>query len=570
MKAIKHSLFLIFFFVWFASAGAVDLIDPPKAGRQFETLSFRFVENLPFDNPFDLETNRVELVVHQPDFSKRVLSFFYDGMNADSVQQWEARFTPKQTGVHGFAVSIEGKLDPPFEVSVAANSGKKLGGLKLSDRFGTFAYESGEPFRGIGLNVCWAEDYEYYFKKLQAAGINVTRIWMCPWNLSFEWQETGLGRYNLQSARRLDEILALAEKYGIFVMLCMDYHGVARKGLGFFRENRWEANPYNLANGGPCADAKDLFTNEDARKFFKRRYKYIVSRFGHSRALATWEFYNEADLMAGQAIPVNRWHIEMAEYIKSVDVHQRLVSSSATRSYPEKLVDAFKSPAMDYVMFHDYNSLNVAPHYTDLHEAVVEYYQKPFVLGEFGVEFRGADHTHRVDPQGIGLHNGLWAGWFNQTPITPMSWWWDNYIDPHDLWKEFANLSAFAEAMNFNSTNLEFHTLAAGFLTAEREKPAPCMVRAIYSGEQSGLWFKNMDYQWSLVHEGRTPAEIGSFAQVVPGLAPGRYVVLWFDPQAGTFLDKKTEATTSINGELMLTVPPFSKDMACLLTRQSK
>lgn len=266
---------------------AIDLIERPTKGRQYETLKFRFVENLQFENPFDLETNRVELLIQQPDFSKRVLSFFYDGSNEDGVEQWEARFTPKQAGLHHFTVRINGKVHTQFDLSVRANKGKKQGGLKLSGRNGAFEHESGEAFRGIGLNVCWTNDYEYYFKKMQAAGMNVTRIWMCPWHLSFEWRETGLGRYNLESARRLDAILQLADKYGIYVILCMDYHGVARKGLGYFRENRWPANPYNKVNGGPCVDGTDLFTNAEAKTFFKKKYKYIVSRFGHSSRIAS-------------------------------------------------------------------------------------------------------------------------------------------------------------------------------------------------------------------------------------------------------------------------------------------
>ena len=44
--------------------------------------------------------------------------------------------------------------------------------------------------------------------------------------------------------------------------------------------------------------------------------------------------------MAGKAIPINQWHIEMAEFVQSIDIHNRLVSSSATRNYPEKIVDA--------------------------------------------------------------------------------------------------------------------------------------------------------------------------------------------------------------------------------------
>jgi Cellulase (glycosyl hydrolase family 5)/Domain of unknown function (DUF5060) len=550
-----------------ADLGAAELIDYPTQGKQYQTLTCRFTENLNFGNPFDLETNRVELIIQQPDFTTRVLSFFYDGRNRDSVEKWEARFTPKQAGIHRFSVTVNGSSYARFDVPVKPNNEKKQGGLVLSGRLGTFAYESGEAFRGIGLNVCWADDYEYYFKKMQRAGVNVARIWMCPWHLSFEWQETGLGRYNLESAARLDTILQLSQRYGMYIILCMDYHGVARKGWGYFRENRWTTNPYNAINGGPCATAADLFTNERAKMFLKRRYKYIIARYGHSSHIAAWEFYNETDLMAGQSIPVNRWHIEMAEYVHSIDAHDRLVSSSSTRRYPEKMIEAFKSPAMDFVMYHDYNTLNLGPYITDFHEAATEYYGKPVVLAEFGVEFRSSERTVRVDPQHVGVHNGLWTGWFSETPIIPMSWWWDNLIDPYDLWSEFANLSRFSERLNLNVQRLTFRTLTPGFRDTIPQQQVQCMIRCVYAGENCALWFKNDEYQWSDIGEGVTPGEVSGFSQTVPNVIPGRYIISWYDPQRGQFSEKTVDGEVKEDRMLVLSVPSFSKDLACVLLR---
>lgn len=74
------SVLLILFSIC-VNAFAIELIDRPTSGRQYETLTFRFNENLKFENPFDLETNRMELHIQQPDFSRRVLSFIYDGLN---------------------------------------------------------------------------------------------------------------------------------------------------------------------------------------------------------------------------------------------------------------------------------------------------------------------------------------------------------------------------------------------------------------------------------------------------------------------------------------------------------
>ena len=552
----------------YAELSTAQVIEHPTEGGQFETIVLRFAENLRFQNPFDLETNHVELHIQPPDHSDRVLSFFFDGLNKGGTEQWEARFAPEQAGLHHFTIVVEGEVKEKFDVLVKPHRPERQGGLQLSDQFGVFRFQSGKSFRGIGLNVCWAGDYEYYFRKMRDAGINVTRIWMCPWNLSFEWKETGLGRYSLGTARRLDAILKLAEQYSIFVILCMDYHGIGPKGLGYFKENRWLANPYNKINGGPCASAEDLFTNPEAKKYFQRKYKYIISRFGHSPNIAAWEFMNEADLMAGRAIPVNRWHTEMAQYVKSVDVHRRLVSSSSTRNYMEKLVDAFKSPAMDFVMFHDYNSLNLAPHFIDLQEATVDYYQKPVVLGEFGIEFRGGDRTFRADSQHVGLHNGIWSGWFSETPVAPMSWWWDSYIDKYNIWGEYTSLSRFANSFDGMGHHLVFKTLDAGVINGQSTEQAPCLVRCIYSDGQCALWLKNLDYQWNQVSEGSTLHATGEFSQIIPNLVAGEYSVAWYDPQAGQFTGKPFDVEVKEEGTIVLSVPSIKKDLACLVTRR--
>ncbi|MBN1577751.1 MAG: cellulase family glycosylhydrolase [Chitinispirillaceae bacterium] len=556
---------LLFLFVIIGNPYALDLIDRPTKGTQYETLVFRFAENLKSDNPFDLETNQVELLIRRPDSSRQILSFFYDGLNAKNVEQWEARFAPKRPGPHHFTFRVNGTTHARFSIRVSANNRKRQGGLTLSDRRGIFHYESGEAFRGIGVNVCWADDYEYYFKKMQASHMNATRIWLCPWHLPFEWSGTELGRYNLESARRLDTILQLAGNHGIRAVLCVDYHGVGQKAQGFFRENRWRENPYNAVNGGPCGDAAALFTDSTAKSYQKKKYKYIVSRYGHSPNILAWEFFNEADIMAGKAVPVNRWHVGMADYVKSIDVHHRLLSSSSTRGYVEKLVDAFRSPAMDFVMFHDYNMLDVAPHLINLVELGAEFYNKPVVIGEFGIEYRGGELTAASDPEHIGLHNGIWAGLFGETPLLPMSWWWDSYIDKLDLWPQFVNLSRFADSLDFNAKPLVFKTLTSGFQEQFPRSKVSCIIQWMNAGNRHALWFKSGNYLWSAKTTAIKLVKIDSFTQKVPGVGPGKYAVSWYDPQTGVFTGKAMETTVDEDGKLTLSVPSFFKDLACLV-----
>jgi len=223
---------------------------------------------------------------------------------------------------------------------------------------------------------------------------------------------------------------------------------------------------------------------------------------------------------------------------------------------------------MDFVMFHDYNAPNMAEHLTNLIETGLEYYQKPVVIGEFGVEFRGGERTHTVDPSHVGLHNGLWAGWFSETPVVPMSWWWDNYIDKYDLWSEYENLSRFAATLEVHAGRLEFRTLPAGRLEKDTAQQAGCMVRCIYNGANIALWLKNIDYQWSIVSEGTELKQVGPFTQAVPGLAPGRYAVTWYEPHTGRWSDKSTELEVHGDGELRLPVPSLVWDLACIVRRK--
>ena len=99
---------------------------------------FCFEKNLGFENPFDLETNQVELRILQPDFTKLILSFFYNGLNEQNVEKWEARFAPKQVGKYHFNIIISGKEEENFNVDIKTNEENYRGGLKLSKHPGVF------------------------------------------------------------------------------------------------------------------------------------------------------------------------------------------------------------------------------------------------------------------------------------------------------------------------------------------------------------------------------------------------------------------------------------------------
>ena len=188
---MRNKIFLILLLVGlsFNMYSQIKLLYP-ESGKQFETLLFKFEENLNFPNPFDLLTNKVELKIVKPDNSASTLSFFFNGTNKQNKEIWMARFTPSQIGEYHVTFSINDKVIDNFKIEVSENDNLIKGGLTLSSNNSLFRFENGEAFRGIGINICWANDYDYYFRKMNENGMNVTRVWMSPWHLSLELNHT--------------------------------------------------------------------------------------------------------------------------------------------------------------------------------------------------------------------------------------------------------------------------------------------------------------------------------------------------------------------------------------------
>ncbi len=53
------------------------------------------------------------------------------------------------------------------------------------------------------------------------------------------------------------------------------------------------------------------------------------------------------------------------------------------------------------------------------------------------------------DPAGVYVHNSLWASLLGGALGTALPWYWDNYIDPQDLYVHFDAVAKFAAAIDF-------------------------------------------------------------------------------------------------------------------------
>ncbi|HOS93893.1 MAG TPA: DUF5060 domain-containing protein, partial [Armatimonadota bacterium] len=432
-----------------------------------------------YENPFDPEDIRVDAEVTAPDGRVRVVPGFYyvplrlemrgdsEALVRDGSPDFRVRFTPMEPGEHSLVLVVrDGDRTVRSEpVRVTARPSGAPGFVRVaaaSPRY--FAFDNGQPYFAVGENVCWSWNdqalthYRAWLGGLGAAGGNWARLWLAFNEKGQEWmpQPTpkggmgaylGLGRYAQDNAWRLDEIIRMGEANGVYLMLCLGTFGEFTEG-GYFNEGSWISNPYNAANGGPCATPGDFWTSPQARQLYQQRLRYLIARWGYSTHVFAWEFWNEVSPTPDQVA----WVAEMAAYLKQHDPTGRLVSTT----YGD--ATTWACPDVDFTMSHMYGSAGNVADFTPMIASEVgnhRAYGKPYLLAEFGIDWQTYDG--KWDPKGTGLnmHNGAWAAALSGAAGTAMLWYWDGYVHPNDLYHILTPVRRFADTIDWAHTAFE-------------------------------------------------------------------------------------------------------------------
>ncbi len=289
-----------------------------------------------------------------------------------------------------------------------------------------------QPFIPIAYNIAWAgrfeevERYDRWFSQASKAGVNVARVWMASWSLGIEWTDTGLGDYTkrLDRAWLLDQVFLLAAKYGIGINLVFINHGAFSTSTN----PEWYSNPYAKENGGPLASAAEFATNDVAWKFWERRLRYIVARYSAYPSLMTWEYWNEVNFTPITSVDLKNWIIKSNKVLEEIDAYRTLRTNSWSSG--ASLQDWND---LDYAVTHVYDPSDPIKSLTVQAEALRKVVtNKPILVGEMGSGTVSEDPFS--DPRGLHLHNSQWAATFVGFAGPASYWWWDNYIEPLDLW----------------------------------------------------------------------------------------------------------------------------------------
>lgn len=441
-----------------ASQEALRVISPESPpSSQYETFEVAVEVSVPFKNGFDSEELDIHAVVASPDGKASLVPAFYTGR--ESI--WKVRYTPIVPGRFSYQIKMESLHErhesKPEYFDVRAVD--KADGFLRRNHNNPFylAFDSGKPFFGIGHNIGWSTNnilsfYEKYFKRFKENGCNLTRIWVnSPWTFRIDTQDSCC-IYNVHDCEKLDSLLELARKYGIYIILSLDTYGALMEERGSWGENFWRRNPYNKANGGPCENPEEFFSNEMAKSYYKNRLRYIVARWSHSPNILAFELWNEVDAP-------REWIREMASYLKDINPHGQLVTTSLGypwgNNFDESVI--WSLDEIDIIERHLYGNMakDIIQNLIQVNLEYSKLFKKPILIGEFGMDSGKTDADIDMKGSGVELHNSLWASAMTRSFAGALNWWWSEYVMAKNLYSHYKGLANFVRDVRWDSKRVE-------------------------------------------------------------------------------------------------------------------
>jgi len=577
---------IVLLLVFASPASAAEIISVTENSDQvpqYDMLEVDIVLDTIYDNPYDASQVTVDVVMDTPGGSEQFPAFWFepytytleDGREVFTPAGpgwWKARYAPLAAGEYSFRVvahdaSGEAQSDEYFFTAAAPAS---CGFVRVSEQNPRyFAFDDGANYVPLGFNVDWAREdaggfaYMGYLDDLAAGGGNWTRLWLTHFaqGLILEWGAyhptgyyQGLGRYSQQAGARLDAILARAEDLGVFIQIALHQHSQFEVP----QWSSWADNPYNAANGGPCATSADYFTNEQALAYERNLHRYEVARYAAFRSVLAWEMWNEADLITGVHMDLmTPWTQDMAAQVRGLDPAHHLVTTSFGSPV---MLPTYDLTTWDFNNRHQYvyGSWLVGLFLGPFRDAGT-----PLLLAEFGIDYEAIFNPR--DTLGVNVHNGIWSALLHGYAGGSMYWWWDDYIGPLGLWS--MNLPPGAFLANEDITR--FAGDAAASAASGRKKLETCGITAMKDEAvaEAWVWVHDLASDWWGTMDDIAPIENAVLTLDHLGGVPG---TTWSGEVWDTWQGEAVAEVASVSdGEAVsLTLPTFTRDIALKLTAE--
>ena len=484
--------------------------------------------------------------------------------------EWTYRIVGKKNGKEKFKYTAS--------VDVAANADEEAnrGVIRVEPTLRrNFVFEDGTPYVPIGMNLAYSVDskrgsydYEVYFPKMAAAGMNYSRTWLTDIDAGYGVQSVEGGILNFDArqykACQFDNILELAEEYGLYLQIPMQAISPFRKDdVSGERTHHWDTNPYNVMNGGYLEEPWEYFTDARAMEDTKKLYRYYVARFGYSRNILGWELMNEIGMDTswyGTELctqeQAQAWANEIGSYMHAIDPYRHLVTISSGNDHYDKVYGA---DAVDFINFHSYvfgsNYSTSAPNEC---YALWQEFDKPVLVGEMGASGTSESYNHDRDPNGLMNKQTSFSAPMGGSAGGAMTFWWQqvNQYDQYSNWTPAANYFKSLKANIAVMDLLRSQQYSVGGTNAGR-----VVVYGYVS--DTALYAYVTDTQYNYANS--NPGTFADTTLTFTGLADGEFTVQVFDTDTGTVAN--TYKATASGGTLVLDLDAWSCDLALIVDK---
>jgi hypothetical protein len=510
-----------------------------KKYEKFEVLLD--LENVGIENPYDPEDIDVYARFTTPSGQVIRINGFYDDYG--NAGQWKVRFSPAEQGEYSFQLFVHdaGGSGETSVVRFTAVDSDHHGWIRpsmVNPHY--FVHDDGTSYYGAGVYCPWGNDLER-FDNLAGHDASLLAIWDINYGGFVNGTgliEEELGRYNQLKLHRIDSLLSILEERDIQMMYAIWPHDLFSETVW---SARWPQNPYSQ-----LIDVDDVYSDPVVWEYQKKKYRYMIARFAHSRSMGIWELINEMNGTDGWAHGRHEqcytWVAKCQQYFNENDPYRHPMTASFSGGFEEYREELYTRidipnihlyPAQGWEMKYPEDTMRSAMvNYAWASRRFWDHFEKPAIFGEAGASL--AYYQPRDKHYHISYHNQIWASLSNGLACTPV-WWAYTQLTPED-WDQLKILSRFVSDIDL--ANRPFSPLSV-------------------SAEGIDLYVMGADreaFGWCRSYQ---KADISGSRLSIRGLTDRLYTITWYDTWNGAVIASATEQ--SRNGVLSLDVPKMAE-----------
>lgn len=366
----------------------------------------------PFKNAFDSSDISVELSVNgvSNGVSMNVPMHYVRGNSDKST--WSFSVIIPKSGSYRYNVSVKASeqsfFSPEFPLKTTKGSG--LGIYRLSKKEPSHFYLKGsDNIRGIGVDfplILIGDAREKALDAVANAGANIIRVKLSAPTSLIIASGPHAGKYNQPLLKNLETLLDSAQKRNLNVIIT--FAEAADFGVNY-------ANSY-FAKSGIAKTPDEFFESQDAAQIYNELVKYIVTRFGSSKAVIMWEPFSGIDALSPEKLDTR------SSWLNSATSAIRDSDSAAKRPI---MITAATSGELEYLWGGDSCSfLGIdLKGLRDFSQGVWEhaaFFPKRYKKPVGAVSATPAASTP-PDPSYSYIRNSMWAGLMTDAPILPLA-----------------------------------------------------------------------------------------------------------------------------------------------------